>query len=53
MRPGDQLVIEATINSWRRGVCVGRGVGYTNGEVACEAKMMITIPDILEQYLPK
>jgi DNA-binding transcriptional regulator YdaS (Cro superfamily) len=26
---------------------------YTNGEVACEAKMMITIPEILEQYLPK
>ena len=45
--------IEATIDSWRRGVCKGRGVGYTNGNIACEAKMMITIPDIFEQYLPK
>jgi 3-hydroxyacyl-[acyl-carrier-protein] dehydratase len=53
VRPGDQLVLEATIDSWRRGVCKGRGVGYTNGEIACEAKMMITIPDIFEQFLPK
>lgn len=53
VRPGDRLEIEATIESWRRGVCKGTGVGYTDGEVACEAKMMITIPEILEQYLPK
>ena len=33
--------------------CVCEGKGYTNGEVACEADMLITIPDILEQYLPK
>lgn len=51
--PGETLVIEAFIDSWRRGICKGRATGYTNGEVACEAKMMITIPDILEQYLPK
>ena len=51
--PGEQLVIEANIISWRRGICKGRAVGYTHGEVACEADMLITIPDILDQYIPK
>ena len=51
--PGDKLIIETTVLSWSRGIAKGRGVGTTNGEVACEAEMLITIPDILEQYLPK
>ena len=51
--PGDCLIIEAVVDSWKRGICKGHAVGYTDGEIACEAKMMITIPDILEQYLPK
>ena len=51
--PGDKFVIETEVLSWKRGICKGRGVAYTNGEVACEADMLITIPDILEQYLPK
>lgn len=51
--PGDKLIIETKVISWKRGICKGKGVGYTNGEVACEADMLITIPDILENYLPK
>ena len=51
--PGDRFEIEAEVLSWKRGVCRGRAVGRTDGEVACEADMMITIPEILEQYLPK
>lgn len=51
--PGEQLIIEATVKSWKRGICVGYAVGKTNGEIACEAEMMITIPEILEEYLPK
>lgn len=51
--PGDKLVIETQVLSWQRGICKGKGIGYTNGEIACEADMLITIPDILEQYLPK
>lgn len=53
VRPGDKLVIEAKVISWSRGIARGTGIAYTNGEVACEAEMMITIPDILGQYLPK
>lgn len=51
--PGDKFMIETEVLSWKRGICKGRGVAYTNGEVACEAEMLITIPEILEQYLPK
>ena len=51
--PGEKLVIETEVISWKRGIAKGKGVAYTNGEVACEAEMMITIPDILEKYLPK
>jgi 3-hydroxyacyl-[acyl-carrier-protein] dehydratase len=51
--PGQTFKIETQVLSWNRGICKGRGVAYTNGEVACEADMLITIPEILEQYLPQ
>lgn len=51
--PGDKFEIETEVLSWKRGICKGKGVARTNGEVACEAEMLITIPEILEQYLPK
>lgn len=50
--PGDKLEIETTVLSWNRGIARGTGVGRTNGEIACEAEMLITIPDLLTQYLP-
>jgi 3-hydroxyacyl-[acyl-carrier-protein] dehydratase len=53
VRPGDKLVIETRVLSWKRGIAKGTGVGYTNGEIACEADMLITIPEILQQYLPR
>ena len=51
--PGDKFIIETEVISWKRGIAKGKGIAYTNGEVACEADMLITIPDILEQYLPR
>ena len=50
--PGDRFEIETSVLSWSRGIAKGVGVGRTNGEVACEAEMLITIPDLLSQYLP-
>lgn len=50
--PGERLDIETEVLSWKRGVCIGTGRGYTHGSVACEAKMMITVPDIFKAYLP-
>jgi len=51
--PGEKFEIFAEVISWKRGICKGRGTAYTNGDIACEADMVITIPDILEEYLPK
>lgn len=51
--PGECLRIEAFVDSWRRGVCKGHAIGYTHDTIACEAEMLITIPDILDQYLPR
>lgn len=51
--PGDRLDLEAEILSWKRGICKGVGIGKVDGETACEAEMMISIPDIFKSYLPK
>ena len=51
--PGEKFVIETEIISWKRGICKGKGIGLTNGEIACEADMVITIPEILTSFLPK
>jgi len=51
--PGDCLRVEAYVDSWKRGICKGHAFGYVGSEVACEAKMLITIPDLLDKYLPK
>ncbi len=44
--------IDTEVLSWNRGICKGRGVARVDGDVACEADMLITIPQILERYLP-
>ena len=51
--PGEKFEIQTEVISWKRGICKGKGFAYTNGELACEADMLITIPEILEEYLPK
>ena len=51
--PGEKFSIETKVKSWSRGICIGTGKGFVNNELACEAEMTITIPEILEKYLPK
>ena len=51
--PEKKFDIETNVKSWSRGICMGSGKGFVNGELACEAEMTITIPEILEKYLPK
>lgn len=50
--PGEKLDIRVEVIYWRRGIAKGVGSGSVNGEVACQADMLITIPEILEQHLP-
>ena len=51
--PGKKMEIDAKVLTWKRGVCKGYGVARIDGEIVCEAEMLITIPNILEQFLPK
>jgi 3-hydroxyacyl-[acyl-carrier-protein] dehydratase len=53
VKPGRKFVIKTKVNSWNRGICRGVGFGFTDGELACEADMTITIPEILKKFLPK
>ena len=51
--PGKKLVIETTLNSWKRGIAHGRGIALIDNEIACEAEMILSIPEILKKNLPK
>lgn len=51
--PSDKMIIETEVLFWNRGLFKGIGKAFTNGEIACEAEMVICIPDIFEKYLPK
>ena len=51
--PGEKLEIETKVLSWKRGLCKGLGKGIVSGEIACEAEMIITIPEILDKFTPK
>lgn len=51
--PGDKLLIEAYVDSWKRGLLKGTVKAYTLDTIVCESKMIITIPGVLENYLPQ
>lgn len=51
--PGDKLEVEATLNSFRRGLAKGVCVGYVNGEEACHMELQVAIPDVLIQFRPR
>ena len=51
--PNRKYIIKTKVNSWKRGICIGVGQGFTDDELACEAKMIITIPEILKEFLPQ
>ena len=50
--PGEKLEIKTSVLSWSRGICKGLGKGFVDNELACEASMTITIPEILKKFLP-
>ena len=39
--------------NWNRGICDGFAQGFVKKKLVCEANMKITIPEILEKFLPK
>ena len=51
--PNSKLNIVTEVDSWKRGICKGHGFATVDDQIVCEAKMIITIPTILEQFKPK
>lgn len=50
--PGDRMIIEANVNSWKRGIATGMAKGYVDGEIVCSAKLKFVIPEVLDKYKP-
>ncbi len=50
--PGDRLDIETTLDSFRRGLAKGKAIGKVNDECACDAELVIAIPDVMRNYMP-
>ena len=51
--PGDRMDIKADLLSWKRGIAKGKAICSVDGIEVSNAEMMITIPEILEEFLPR
>jgi len=51
--PGDALVIQATLQSFKRGLAIGSASSTVHGEAACSADFVITVPDVMNRFKPK
>lgn len=51
--PGNRLDIEATLDSYNRGLAKGRVYGFVNKELACQIELVVAVPDIMTQFTPK
>ncbi|MCS5503260.1 beta-hydroxyacyl-ACP dehydratase [Lysinibacillus sp. A4] len=51
--PGDRMDINASLDSFRRGLAYGTAKGFVDSELACSIKLVVAIPDILNQFIPR
>lgn len=51
--PGMRMDIVAELKSYRRGLAIGKSVGYVDGTEACSVELVVAIPDVLNQFKPK
>ena len=51
--PGDVLKIDATLNSFKRGLAMGSVQSFVDGEPACSADLVVAIPEILDRFKPR
>ncbi|MCQ2497597.1 MAG: beta-hydroxyacyl-ACP dehydratase [Lachnospiraceae bacterium] len=51
--PGDTIVVEATLKSFKRGVATGYVEGRVGGEFALSADIKIGLPDMMREFIPK
>jgi 3-hydroxyacyl-[acyl-carrier-protein] dehydratase len=51
--PGDSMIIEGFLKSFRRGVAQGHVEAKVNGEFALSADLKIALPDIMREFIPE
>ena len=51
--PGDVLKIEANLKSLRFGIARGFATSFVEGEEACSAEFVVSLPDVLNSFKPK
>ena len=51
--PGEVLIVEATLQSFKRGLAIGSVTSSVNGVAACSADFVIAVPDIFSRFKPK
>ncbi len=51
--PGDTMIIEGFLKSFRRGVAQGHAEAKVNGEPALSADFKIALPDVMRDFVPK
>jgi 3-hydroxyacyl-[acyl-carrier-protein] dehydratase len=50
--PGEQLIIEAKLESFRRGIAKGSAESFVDNQPACRADFIVALPDILSSFKP-
>jgi 3-hydroxyacyl-[acyl-carrier-protein] dehydratase len=50
--PGDQLIVHAKLDSFRRGIAKGSAESFVDGQTACRADFLVSLPDILNSFKP-
>ena len=51
--PGDTLIINSYLKSFKRGLANGYAESFVNDTPACRADFIISLPDILNSFKPK
>ncbi len=51
--PGDRLEMDATLESFRRGVARGHVDGFVDGIFTCSADFVVAITEVLDKFKPK
>ena len=51
--PGECLIIESHLTSFKRGIAKGYSTSSVNGEDACSAEFMVVIPSVMQKFNPR
>ncbi len=51
--PGDVLVVDAKLDSFKRGLAKGSVVSSVEGERACSASFVVSVPDVMDKFKPQ